>query len=452
MNNASRSRLLMSIIMGIVTVFFFSGCGDPLDDRYGTTDVGSINGCSILKTTFEQQCDLHVAHLLSSRLEDNNNLLIHVARQQELPDEEVCEWLESWLLAESHRQVVLVLKNGSLTSWLCRRWAKEARAEADKAPDQATSLRAMAQQLEKRADADEEKNLIELTKSCKFFTWHIHPEITPMGITGLELTNVPLTMRLGGFVTTTKTESITKNKGKQPKKPEVVEEEPEPAIPLIQAQTSSSLIPGGKSSDEYTPWAVELRKGNFSRLVVVTDALPLLDGAQPDLAARKLMLALSKNIIEFHGEKPQASWVNHLRVRGEGGPPNPLVAVLTTPPICWISWHLIALLIVLAFSGAGWLGRREAPRDYRQERFSRHVLALAAKLRDTHQASWCARAIARVTLRYREAPPTLTTEDSAREWLRTTANGAMASSSPLSLPSSSPSSLPATQHAPKRSP
>ena len=131
--------------------------------------------------------------------------------------------------------------------------------------------------------------------------------------------------------------------------------------------------------------------------------------------------------------------MNQLRVREESGPPNPLVAVLTTAPIAWISWHLIALLIVIAFSGAGWLGRRDAPRDDRHDRFSRHVLALAARLRETQQASWCVRAIARVTLRHRELPPSLPDEASARDWLKTTASAAISSSPPNpSAPKRSP--------------
>jgi hypothetical protein len=77
--------------------------------------------------------------------------------------------------------------------------------------------------------------------------------------------------------------------------------------------------------------------------------------------------------------------------------------------------------VVLALSSAAWLGRREAPRDRRQDRFSRHVLALAARLRDAGQATWCARAIARVVLRHRGPAPALGDAAAARAWLQAVA-------------------------------
>ena len=429
----------------LVSMALLSSCGDPLDARYATTETGSINGCSIFKAALAPHCDLRAVHLLSPRLEEQHDLLIHVARQREVPDAEACDWIESWLLDDVNRQAVLVLRNGSLTTWLCRRWARQARAEADRVPKEAESLRALATQLDKRADADEEPSPHEKALVCSLFSWKFRPAISPTTLTGLGLSDVPLSMSVGGFIEIDKLNSEIDRRAKEQEKydkdkdKKVEREEISYAKPLIQAHISSSLIPGTHAKDEFIPWAVEIPMGNFSRLVVVSDALPLLDGAQPDPAARKLMQALITDVVEFHGDKPRAAWVNQLRVREESGPPNPLVAVLTTAPIAWISWHLIALLIVIAFSGAGWLGRRDAPRDDRHDRFSRHVLALAARLRETQQASWCVRAIARVTLRHRELPPSLPDEASARDWLKTTASAAISSSPPNpSAPKRSP--------------
>ena len=93
------------------------------------------------------------------------------------------------------------------------------------------------------------------------------------------------------------------------------------------------------------------------------------------------------------------------------------MALLTRPPVSWITWHMIVLLVVLALAGAAWLGRREAPRDARHDRFSRHVQALAGRLRDAGQASWCARVIARVVLRDRVRSEPPTTPAAACDWL-----------------------------------
>jgi hypothetical protein len=296
---------------------------------------------------------------------------VHVAPGRVLPDEAACSWLKDWLDERDGRQAVLVLRDGNLAPWLCRRWAAEARREALAAPAAGERLEQLAGALERRAELEEDPGAGK-KPACDLFTLERGAALAPTAISGLGLAQVPQVMRVAGRVVHAKAE------------------------PLISVALPGQLAP--------QPWAVAIPVGK-GRLVVLADALPLLDGAQPDPAARRLLAALVDALLEEHGERPVAAWVAHLSVPGEGGPPNPMLALLTRAPVSWIAWHLIALLVVLALAGAVWLGRREAPRDARHDRFARHVEALAGRLRDSGQAAWCARAIARVALRER-APGT----------------------------------------------
>ena len=365
-----------------VALVVLAGCGDKLVTTYATTEPGSVNGCAVLRRVLEQRTDLRNTWRLSPRLEECE-LLVHVARERALPNEETCDWLRTWLTTESDRQAVLVLRDGNLAPWLCRRWAAEARAEAVTAPAAAEQLGKLASDLERRATSEEERET-EKTNTCDLFSLERGPALEPTAITGLELTQVPQVMRVASRVTHAKAE------------------------PLI-----SVTLPG---QTQPQPWAVTIPVGN-GRLVVVVDALPLLDGAQPDPAARRLLTTLVDALLEEHGDTPKAAWVAHLTVPGEVEQPNPMLALLTRPPVSWITWHLIALLVVLALAGAVWLGRREAPRDARHDRFSRHVQALAGRLRDAGQAGWCARIIARVVLRDRVRGEPPTSAAAACDWL-----------------------------------
>ncbi len=419
----------------IALCFALTSCGDPLDDRYGVTDNGSINGVSIFKQVLTKHGDVRSAHVLSPRLYDaENNILIHVSKTGSVPDVEACEWIEDWLKEAYNRQAIIVLRNGDLTTWLCKTWAAQARAEARKEPELAEKLNKVADQLEKRADAEGINSNIMIGDSCQFFTFERLKEGQLISIRGLGLTDLPKAMRVTG--------TIKKNEDKKSKKSstkedaeELVErsDDDEPKqkksfAPLIEIQTESSLTPNGSGKNVFVPWAVSIPVGEYSRMIVVADALPLLDGALPDKAARTLMQALIANVMDYSLDDPKMMWVNYLRVRDADAQPNPMLAVLTTPPVSWITWHLVALLVVLAFLGAGWMGRKEVRRDDRHDRFSRHVLALAARLRDTGQATWCVRAIARVVLNYRKQTPHFSDEDSARHWLQNTTKTHLTSS------------------------
>lgn len=415
-------------LLAIIATLALSGCGDPLDSRYGVTDAGSINGLSLFHALLTKRTNLRSSELIGPRLREDGELLIHVARWDRLPDDEACTWLEDWLLSEDYRQAVVILRGGTLTSWLCRRWADEARAEAARGGLGAAALNTLAEQLERRAASEEDDTPALQTQSCPLFSVRRHAAVTPLSINGLELERVPQAMQVTGAF---RVGSWPEPEQSTPQKPspatsattvekddaDVATDDADEQVvePLI---TLRAVVPteGGASTTTDVAWAITIPYGE-SRLVLVLDALPLLDGAQPDPAARRLLTALTDHITGFHDEQPHTTWVRHLRVRGHGGPPNPMLAVLTSAPVSYISWHFVAFLVVLALAGAAWLGRREAPAETRHDRFSRHVLALASRLRDGGYATWCARAIARATLRHRAPPPPLSDDAEARRWL-----------------------------------
>lgn len=415
----SRSRASIAATLGCA-LLLICGCGDQLDSRYGVTSPGSINGCAVLHEVFKGRTDLRDAEVIGPRLEEDGELFIHVARTQALPDADACTWVRGWLRERDGRQAVLILRGGSLTSWLCRRWAEEARAEARRLPAEAAKLDAIAEQLERRAQAEEREKVFDLKSSdCPLFSLKRQPPVVPTGISGLGLSEVPLAMRITGSLSVAAKASAAQDAeatpATDPGASPVTAEDHQDSSTLI-ALTTTLGTGGVEATPGSVPWAIAIPHGE-SRLVVVLDALPLLDGAQPDAAARTLLHALVDEVTSFHGGQPHTTWVRWLRVRGEGGPPNPMLAVLTSPPISYISWHFVVFLVVLALAGAAWLGRREAPAESRHDRFSRHVLALATRLRDGRHAAWCARAIARAALRHRQPPPALLDDAEARRWL-----------------------------------
>ena len=422
----------------LVLALVLTGCGDPLDARYGVTTPGSINGCAVFHEVLKGRTNLRDAEVIGPRLEQDGELLVHLARYERLPDAEACAWLEKWLRDRPQRQAVLILQGGTLTSWLCRRWADQARAEAKAGGAGAIALEALADQLERRAEAEEDVKTPTGEETCPLFTVKRHAPLVPQAIAGLELERLPQAMRLTGSFQVgdwpePRKKATEPKTGKKPTEKKSThrsgssthgdehESTPTNAVvdPLI---TLSATGPGDggpgtlEGSTKQVAWAITISYGD-SRLVVVLDALPLLDGAQPDPAARRLLTALIDHLTDFHDEPPHTTWVRHLRVRGEGGPPNPMLAVLTSAPVSYISWHFVVFLVALALAGAAWLGRREAPAETRHDRFSRHVLALAGRLREGRHAAWCARAIARAALRHRQPPPALLDEKEASRWL-----------------------------------
>lgn len=412
----------------ILTVLLLAGCGDPLVTTYGAVDVGSVNGLTVLQGAIRERTRLRRFHLLSPRLDKDCQLLIHVARQPGVPDEEACAWLQEWLEDQDGRQAVLVLRDGNLAPWLCRRWALQAQGEALRSGDQGLSI--LARRLDRRAQDEEEPLLAAPAeipskpdaaadddrerKACMVRPGPLHsplidlkpgPRLHPSSLNGLDLRQVPLAMTAGTRVTM-KTKDVR---------------------PLVEVRFADGTAP--------VAWA-QYGHCKSSRLVVVANAMPLLDGALPDPAARQLSAQLVEHILAFHRSRPACAWVNTLAVRSdEPEPSNPMALLFGVPPVSWCTWHALAALILALASVAWWLGRREAPRDRRPDRFIRHVLALAEQLRTQDQAAWCARAIARC--RGLPPPPHLPDAAAARAWLAGNADAASGAHHPVPPPPTS---------------
>ena len=352
----SASRLI-ALVFALLLV---AGCGDDLETTYGARGIASVNGLDVLYARLDAAVPTTVFARLSPRAAERP-LLIHVARSGGLPEADACAWISDWLDAEEGRQFVLVLRDGSLGPWLCRRWADEALAEAAKQPLKRAELEAAAARLVARGDreqlADDILAAPDTTQVCDLFSVHGQHIVAAKRLDGWWSGPAPLMMRLG-------------------------------AVPA--ALEAETLI-----AADGRPWAIAVPFG-ASRLVVVAGATALLDAAQVDHQARALTGALIAGVAEY-GEPRRAAWIEHLVVRGDEKPkpPNILALLFGTPPFSWVAFHLLALVVVFLAWKATWLGRTEAPRDRRVERFARHVDALALHLRQARAMRAVVEAIAR---------------------------------------------------------
>jgi hypothetical protein len=340
------------------------------------------------------RADIRRSAALSPRLESGCDLLIHAAPYSILPDTETTDWLEAWL-GEGRRQVVLVLRDGDLAEWLCRRWAAEARAEAAGGADPAR-LNALAERLEARAM--EEKDRPAPSATTAWFERIGGRDERPVRILGLGDPPVPAAMAARGGLVADEGESL-----------------------------ATLILANGRRQD----WAIAIPVGT-GRLVVVAHALPLLDGAMPDPAARRLANGLVDEIIGWHGDRPTAAWVRRLQVRGDDPDAvNPMAMLFTKAPFAAVTWHLVGLAVLALLALAAHLGRRQAPRRERRASFARHIEALARQLAEGRHAAGAAGAIARA--RGLPPPPAVPDAGAGRAWLAT-ASTTSVSSPPESAP------------------
>lgn len=373
----------MSRIIGFcLSLLLLSACGD-LDTTYAARQGDSVNGVRVLRAELEARTQLTDAWLLSPRLE-NSELLVHVQTGSGMPDEATCTWLTTWLGQGEHpRQVVLILRDGNVAPYLCRKWSGEARTEG---------LTQLADLLDRRAgqeDADVVPALGEV-ETCALFTRQRGPIASPQTITGLGLDGMrpPATLRIGSHP--------------------MVEKDKEPADTVLVA------VDG-------VPLAVAYEVDEVNRLVVVANASGLVDGALADPRARRLTQALLKNILAFHDHHPHAAWVGSLRVREADPQDLNLLSFLRSAPFAWPLWHLLILLAVCVLSGAAWLGRRELRRNRQGERFARHIEALGQHYADAarHDPQVAREAAAALATAWgRPLPPTTIADTAAAlAWL-----------------------------------
>lgn len=396
-------RVLVSILLllgAAYVVWLLWVRGVELDTDYGTTRPGSINGLSLLHGELEARCRLRRSWLLSPRLQQECDLLVHVARNAGLPGPDAARWIEEWLDGAADRQVLLVLRDGSLGEALCLRWAAEARYEAGRQQDPAgrDALVALAARLEARASVEARAEPPALSDRCGLFRLHSASAVAPIAWQGLGLPAdaVPWGLRLGSWPEAEYGESLLAGRVSAPGEAELPHRQP----------------------TELRPWAIVVPVGR-GRLVVAANALPLLDGAQADRRARRICAAL---VDELLSGRPAGSmrgvWLDSLRIASSDQPRRSPLAILAQEPFVWVLLHGLAALLVWLGLRAAWLGRREAPPERRLDRFSAHVEALAAHLKDLGAAHACADALARWWKR--PAPPATAarTPAEAARWLR----------------------------------
>ncbi len=365
----SRATWLLPIAIAVI-----AGCGD-LDTAYGQRDGTSVNGARVLHGALAGWSDLRDAWLLSPRLAERD-LLVHLATGTELPTDAACTWLGDWLAAGSApRQAVVILRDGNVAPWLCRRWAGEATVE---------HRDDLAARLRRRAELEEHDRQPASGPplTTDLFTLVRGGPQPVQHLTGLGLSAPPPTLTLGASL----------DPGKD---------------------GESLLIADGR------PLAVAWPVGEHGRLVVVATATGLLDGALADIRGRAFAGALLSELQRWHGAaRPAAAWVGSLRVREKEPEDLDLLSFLRRGPFGGTLWHLLALLVLVVLGRAAWLGRREAPRTATRVRFATHVDALARHLaRDPARAAGPA-ATAIAAAWGRAAPPVPpTSAGDARAWL-----------------------------------
>lgn len=375
----------------LLAVLALAGCGDLLDTTYATERPGSVDSASVLIARLAERTRLRRVSLLTPRLDDGCALIVHLATQPGLPSPEACSWLRDWLEADDGRQVLLILRGDSPASPLCRRWAEEARSEAERVGGTTgEALRALAGRFDRAAQA-------------------ANPPAWPSadGDGGLACALFRLRWRPGQAV-----EAFAVGRGRPEPSPFTLR-----AGPRIEADGAVPLVATRADAGGSEPWAVAIPVGS-SRLIVAANASPLLDGALPDPRARALLASLLDEVAAWprRREPPPAAWVGALRVReGEPEEANPMAMVFARWPLALAAWHLLALVALWLLARAWWLGRRTTPRDGRHASFGAHVDALGEQLAGERHHQAAARAIARAC--GLPIPPRLRDADEARAWL-----------------------------------
>ena len=328
----------------VIALLSLCSCGD-LDTRYGVHDGDSINGVRCLRAVFSERCQVEDRWLLSDRLHDHD-LIVHVATRSELPDAGACTWISEWLeSAEEPRQMVIILRDGNVTPFLCQRWANE--AQAGGRPE-------LAEVLAKRAQ-EESLDLAPTTDSCALFKRTGRPSAAVQRLSGAYTGPAPATLRLGAY-------------------PELT-----PATSEHSSETGAEVLIAADGLPLVTSWLI----GDYGRLVVIANATALVDGAQADPVARRLLARVIDTVVGYHEDhRPQLAFVGSLRAREAESQELSLLSLLVRAPFAWPLWHLLALLALVVAWRAAWIGRRSRRTDRTAVRFIRHIDALARHLHE----------------------------------------------------------------------
>ncbi|HYE06884.1 MAG TPA: hypothetical protein VEL07_15310 [Planctomycetota bacterium] len=337
--------------LAAIAVALLALVGCDLETSYATLTLRSVNGAEVLTGTWVDAFDAKKLSKLSERL-DGCDLLVHIATAEAPLDGESAEWIRAWLEAADGRQFVLVLRDGAPSGWLCRRWADEgdAAAAAEGDADDRAPIEAQAKLMRERAAREDEDHAPVLAdgerRDDELYTLIGRPPGIGGSLSGLLDGAPPPFMTIG-------------------------------STPAPGDYDEVLVAVGG------APYAVGIAFGG-SRLVLIANATPLLDGALVHRDARRLLDALTTAIGDWRDVDAgyDAALIRRLRV-GEGDlpPPNPLAMLFATPPFSYAVYHFLAFAIVLLAWKALWLGRVAPASERPLERFARHVEALAFHLR-----------------------------------------------------------------------
>jgi hypothetical protein len=383
-------------LLAVLAILALCGC-DRFDTRYGVREASShsVNGLRVLDARLATLGGLATFPRLSPHAAERD-VLVHVATMPGLPDEQACTWISDWLKEAPRRQFVLVLRDGNVAPWLCLRWAAEAHAEAARADgSRRAELEGLAERLDHRARQEDEPPLYGpgLQRECPLFRLHLLRNLAAYGGPyGAESMPPPHGMPVP---------PLALPDDHHPERFAGLVDYPTPAMfslnSAIEAAAGTPLV-----SADGDAWAMAIPFGR-SRLVVIANATPLLDGAQVDLRARRLLAAV---VGEIGTWKPRRlAWVDSLVTHPDSDPepPNLLAMLFGKAPFCYAAYHLLGLMLVFVAWKATWLGRVEARPDRTVERFMRHVEALAFHLRRERSAAAALAALARAL--GRPAPP-----------------------------------------------
>lgn len=353
------------------------GVRDPLITTYASPAPGSVNGIALFQSQVMRRFAGEGATRLREAKLHDRDLLVHVARDSDLPDADTCTWLRDWLGKAADRQALVILRDGAVAPWLCQQWGDQAEAEAQRQDaagdavaarihrDAATRLHTRA-----RSESDQESHHSPWNQA-------ISPGLVPVGGgTNEERTRCALFALRQVTAAPVQRLSGPWAGGGVP-----------PSLRLrsaLAAERGTTLL-----AADGNILALEIRAGS-SRLMVVANATALLDGALVDPAARALVGTILDDL-ERHGAS-KAAWVHRLVAGGEAPPEG--FAKLFARPFVWATLHALALLVAYLGWRAVWLGRRSPATGRSLERFARHIDALAAHLRERSAMRPCLEAIA----------------------------------------------------------
>ncbi|NRA40149.1 MAG: hypothetical protein HRU15_18535 [Planctomycetes bacterium] len=368
-------------------MLLFSSCGEAdLHIDYGSTETNSINGIRVLKSYWADRFKFSHHRNRSSKL-DQHNLIFHfqtdnlsqfTAEQtadgllQDLDsqsqknddgtEEELnytfdssssAQWIRQWLTNKSQRQFVFILRDGTVTQWLCQRWAKEFTAAAQQSTDveereklllRAHSIKRLAARYfipPRVAEND--------TIDYELFTLTGHRRSNGSSLDGLLSIDAPPFMNSAAHI-------------------DVLNKDPQQDVDTL-------FLLDGKQFALSIPIAE-------SRLIILSNATPLLDASLVDKNARQMLYALSDYIDDWivHDDQFRSAWLQSTRAQKEynDSPSTNIISMLfSKKPFNYLIIHGIVLIFAYLLWKARWLGKRNSNKTSIHENFDRHIDSLA---------------------------------------------------------------------------